>query len=156
MLKKRFLESSGIIILTSFHSRSRMTYLNSQIYGRFWSEPEKEKRKVLSQIARIYDPVGFAAAFLICAKIGMQQLWEMGYDWNEELPAETCQKWMELFKGPEKLNELTFPRCLTPMAAMGSLMLCVFSDALRKAFGACAYLRWLIGNRVTPLKSPRH
>jgi hypothetical protein len=38
------------------------------------------KRKILSQIARIYDPVGFAAAFLIRAKIGMQQLWEMGYD----------------------------------------------------------------------------
>jgi hypothetical protein len=71
---------------------------------------------------------------------------------------------MELFKELEKLNEVTFPRCLTPTAAMGSPMLCVFSDASRKAFGACAYLRWLICNgkyesrfiaaksRVAPLK----
>ena len=32
------------------------------------------KRTVLSQIARIFDPVGFAAAFLVRAKIGMQRL----------------------------------------------------------------------------------
>ena len=32
------------------------------------------KRMILSQIARIYDPVGFTAAFLIKAKIGLQQL----------------------------------------------------------------------------------
>ena len=32
------------------------------------------ERTVLSQIARIFDPVGFAAAFLIRAKIGMQHL----------------------------------------------------------------------------------
>ena len=41
------------------------------------------KRKILSCIARIYDPIGFAAAFLIGAKIGMQQLWESGYDWDQ-------------------------------------------------------------------------
>ena len=55
------------------------------------------KCKILSRIARIYDPIGFAAAFLIRAKIGMQQLWESGYDWDQELPSETCQKWIELF-----------------------------------------------------------
>ena len=33
------------------------------------------KRLLLSQIARIYDPVGLAAAFLTRAKIGMQALW---------------------------------------------------------------------------------
>lgn len=33
------------------------------------------KRTILSQIVRIFDPVGFAAAFLVRAKIGMQRLW---------------------------------------------------------------------------------
>lgn len=32
----------------------------------------REKRKVLSQIARIYDPIGFASAFMIRAKIALQ------------------------------------------------------------------------------------
>jgi len=40
------------------------------------------KRKILSQVARIYDPIGFASAFLIKAKIGLQELWEKGIDWD--------------------------------------------------------------------------
>ena len=45
------------------------------------------KRAILSQIARIFDPVGFAAAFLVRAKIGMQRLWQQGLDWDQELPS---------------------------------------------------------------------
>ena len=45
------------------------------------------KRAVLRQIARIFDPVGFAAAFLICAKISMQHLWQQGLEWDQELPS---------------------------------------------------------------------
>ena len=128
------------------------------------SQPRLTKRKILSQIARIYDPIGFAAAFLIRAKAGMQQLWEGGYEWDEELPAEICQRWMDLFRELEELNRVTFPRCLTPESAIGRPVLCVFSDASRKAFGACAYARWYVGNgkyesrfvaaksRVAPLK----
>lgn len=71
----------------------------------------------------------------------MQQLWKMGYDWDQELPSEVCQKWIELFKELEELNGVKFPRCLTPKDAKGSRMLCIFSDASREAFGACAYAR---------------
>ena len=42
------------------------------------------KRLLLGQIARIYDPVGFAATFLIRAKIGTQVLWLTGVDWDKE------------------------------------------------------------------------
>ena len=41
------------------------------------------KRTVLSQIARIFDPAGFAAAFLVRAKIGMQRLWQQGLEWDQ-------------------------------------------------------------------------
>ena len=44
------------------------------------------KRLLLSQVARIYDPVRFAAAYLIRAKIEMQFLWQTGVDWDEEPP----------------------------------------------------------------------
>ena len=56
------------------------------------------KRLLLSQIARIYDPVGFAAAFLIRAKIGMQALWQTGVDWDEEPPPVVRYKWIEFSK----------------------------------------------------------
>ena len=104
------------------------------------------------------------AAFLIRAKVGMQQLWQMGYDWDQELPSKVCQEWIKLLNSWRGLNDVTFPRCITPTSAIGLPMLCIFADASREAFGACAYVRWKISNgeydvrfmaaksRVAPLK----
>ena len=50
------------------------------------------KIKILSQVSRIYDPIGFASAFLIRAKIGLQELWEKGIDWDEKLFPEIQEK----------------------------------------------------------------
>lgn len=38
------------------------------------------KRSILSQVARILDPTGFASVFLIRAKIGLQELRRQGFD----------------------------------------------------------------------------
>ena len=41
-------------------------------------QPKFTKRNVLSQVARICDPIGFAAPYLVRAKIGLQELWQKG------------------------------------------------------------------------------
>ena len=127
-------------------------------------EVKLTKRKVLSCIARVYDPIGIAAAFIIRAKIGMQRLWQLGYEWDEELSADVTNAWMRIFDQFEKLNKVSFHRSLTPRRVIGSAKLFIFSDASREAFGTCAYLRWEIGeksydvrfvaakSRVAPLK----
>lgn len=66
------------------------------------------QRKILSQVAQIYDPIGFASAFLIRAKIGLQELWEKGIDWDEKLPPEIQEKWASLFQEMLSLNGITF------------------------------------------------
>ena len=73
------------------------------------------KRSILSYIARIYDPIGIAAAFIIRAKIGMQRLLQLGLGWDDDLPTEVRNEWMTMFDQFRKLNEVTFPRSLTPM-----------------------------------------
>ena len=98
-------------------------------------------RLLLSQIAPIYDPVGFAAAFLIRAKIGMQALWQTGVDWDEEPPPAIRYQWIELFKEMKELSKITFQRSLCCTDATEPSMMCVFSDASQDAFGACAYIR---------------
>ena len=122
------------------------------------------KRKILSHVARIYDPVGFAAAFLVRAKIGLQNLWKKGVTWDEEPPSEVLETWTSLFKEMAQLNGISFKRCLTPPSASGKPILCIFADASEDAFGTCAYVRWQIDNgefdvrfiaaksRVAPLK----
>ncbi|XP_068717038.1 uncharacterized protein [Montipora capricornis] len=122
------------------------------------------KRKVLSQIARIYDPIGFASAFIISVKIALQALWKRGISWDEELSSELSQRWKKPFQEMVQLNGVQFDRCLTPPNAIGQPVLCVFSDASEDAFGACAYARWQLSSggfnakfiaaksRVAPLK----
>ncbi|XP_070548332.1 uncharacterized protein [Ptychodera flava] len=122
------------------------------------------KRRVLSQVARIFDPIGFATAFLIRAKIGMQHLWLQGIDWDQELSQQMQHQWMKLFQEMTDLNNVSFSRCLTPADATGDPILCIFSDASEEAFGACAYFRWQLidgtydvrfiaaKSRVAPLK----
>ena len=100
------------------------------------------KRKILSKVARVFDPIGLAAAFLIRAKIGLQRLWQQRFDWDEELPLDVEKWWIEFFKEIEDLNYISFPRSLTPLNAIGLPTLCIFADASRDAFGACSYLRW--------------
>ena len=100
------------------------------------------KRKILSRIARLYDPIGYTAAVVIKAKIRIQKLWQLGYEWDQPLEVSLAREWEAIFAEIEKLNQLKLPRCLTPPEAAGLPTLCIFSDALREAFGACAYLRW--------------
>jgi len=123
------------------------------------------KRKVLSRVARIYDPIGFASAFLIRAKIGLQQLWQRGIDWDDELPEDMQANWVKLFEEMKELNNVSFPRCLTPNYSVDRPTLCIFADASQAAFGACAYTRWQISDgtfgvrfvaaksRVAPIKA---
>ncbi|XP_077981413.1 uncharacterized protein LOC144436486 [Glandiceps talaboti] len=127
-------------------------------------EPKLTKRRILSQVARIFDPIGFATAFLIRAKIGMQHLWEQGLDWDQELSQPLQYQWMKLFQEMSEQNNVSFSRCLTPPDAAGDPILCIFSDASEQAFGACAYFRWQLvdgtydvrfiaaKSRVAPLK----
>ena len=45
------------------------------------------KRKLQSQVAGSYDPIGVTAAFVIRCKIVLQEIWQIGLDWDDELPS---------------------------------------------------------------------
>ena len=99
------------------------------------------KRMILSQVARIYDPIGFAAAFIVRTKIGMQRLWQLGLDWDDEVPLAVQKSWISLFQEVKELDSVSFERCLTVVNAVEPPMLCVFADASQDALGACTYTR---------------
>ena len=111
--------------------------------------PEKvtlTKRKLLSEVAKIYDQIRLAAAFIIRANIGMQEIWQTGVDSDEEIPAAKKGQWIELFKEMKELDNVSFKRALLATDATEKPSLCLFSDASQEAFGACAYLRQKIEN----------
>ena len=129
------------------------------------TKPSKmTKRIILSKLAGIFDPIGAGAATLVKAKIGMQELWQHGLSWDEDIPSDLKKNWTLLFNEMAALNNVRFQRSLTPAGAILNPDLITFCDASRKAFGACTYVRWKLTDgkfgvrfvaaksRVAPLK----
>lgn len=97
-------------------------------------------------------------------KIEMQELWQLGFGWDDEVPPELKREWMKLFEEMVALNNYKFKRCLTPPDAIEDPLLVFVCDASSLAFGACAYARWKLPDgkfgarcidaysRVAPLK----
>nr|XP_046476830.1 uncharacterized protein LOC124216393 [Neodiprion pinetum] len=56
------------------------------------------KRKVLSQTAQLFDPLGWLSPITIRAKIFMQELWALGFDWDEPLSASLSSRWIEFLQ----------------------------------------------------------
>jgi transposase InsO family protein len=107
---------------------------------------EKEpytKRVILSNISRIFDPLGLASVVTIKARIALQEIWKMKkFEWDDLLPKEMQLTWRKLFTEIEDLKTVQFPRCLQPPSAFGFPELHIFADASILAYGAAAYLVW--------------
>lgn len=104
------------------------------------------KRIALSQIARLFDPLGLLGPVVITAKIFMQALWTLKdgndkiYSWDEPLPASMVQRWNNYMQELPLLNNLRIDRyILTPSPAY--IQYHFFSDASQHAYGACCYIR---------------
>ena len=71
--------------------------LKYKVEAKVSQQSKLTKRNILSQVARIYDPIGFAAPYLVRAKIGLQDLWKEGLDWDDELSPSVQTKWQVYF-----------------------------------------------------------
>ena len=101
------------------------------------------KRIILSNISRLFDPLGLTLVVTIKARIALQEIWKMKkFEWDDPLPKEMPLAWRTLFAEIQDLNTVQFPRCLQPPSIHGTPELHVFADASVMAYGAAAYLVW--------------
>ncbi|UYV61747.1 hypothetical protein LAZ67_1006288 [Cordylochernes scorpioides] len=63
------------------------------------------KRDLLSNIARIFDPLGFLSPTTVALKIIMQELWRSGTGWDEHIPNDIKEKWNNFRAELLKLGE---------------------------------------------------
>ena len=125
------------------------------------------KRIVLSQVNRMFDPLGLVGAVTSRGKILMRKLWtghSKDLGWDDIVSQESMEEWSSFFRDLLELNDISFARCIKPDNAIGNPSLVIFTDGSNDAFGACAYVRWKVGedlfqcqlitskNRLTPLK----
>lgn len=106
------------------------------------------RRRVLSTVNGLYDPLGFAAPVLIQGKALLRDLTVDACDWDTPLPSEKGEQWVQWRKSRKELQHLQVfrPYMQAPLQSAKRRELCVFSDASVKAVAAVAYLRVLDGD----------
>lgn len=97
------------------------------------------KRIILSDIAKIYDPLGWLAPVVIVCKIFMQELWKLNADWDEDLPPNVQSRWNDIKESLQDITRVEIPRCVVESTA-DRVMLVGCSDASIKAISACVYI----------------
>lgn len=98
------------------------------------------KRRVLSDIARLYDPMGWIAPVIIVAKIFMQKLWKSNLSWDETLTEDLLKEWLNFRDSLSQVQNILLPRWLN--TKKGNLCeLHAFADASNVAYAATVYLK---------------
>ena len=100
------------------------------------------RRSLLSVISSIYNPLGFAAPFLLQGKLLIQQLCKENLRWDETILDNIQRQWTKWERQLKKLEKLSVDRCLRP-ANFGKIVDCSLhhvADACEYAYGQASYL----------------
>ena len=98
------------------------------------------KRYIVSEIAKIYDPLGFLGPVILYAKIIIQQLWLSKVDWDETVPEYIYTKWVNFCNELTMINSWSFDRKVL-CTNLQKIQLYGFSDACENGYGATIYLK---------------
>lgn len=76
------------------------------------NEETKTKRELLSEIASLFDPLGWLAPIIINAEILIQESWSAGISWDDDLPIEIRNNWLKIKNELPSIEEIKIPRCI--------------------------------------------
>ncbi|XP_046746410.1 uncharacterized protein LOC124411360 [Diprion similis] len=97
------------------------------------------KRLILSEVAQLFDPLGFAAPVVIRAKMFLQELWLHKLNWDDSLPEQLISRWRSIRQDLTSLARLSIPRWFNTLSD-STVELHGFSDASQFAMAAVVYL----------------
>ena len=115
------------------------------------------KRRILSEMSSIFDPLGLCLPVTINGKVLMKELWSRKVDWDQPLDTDIKNSWLKLAEDLNKLESLKFQRNV--LNDNEPVNLYIFSDASKHAYGFIAYA--VQGNKsniimakskITPIK----
>ena len=97
------------------------------------------KRSLLSDLARIFDPLGFLAILTIRGKVILQEAWDGVFTWDGKLPPELQAPWTDIVSRIKLALDVPVPRWLG-VSMKGPVTLHCFTDASDRAMGCVIYL----------------
>ena len=121
---------------------------------------------MLSMISSIYDPLGFAAPFILVGRRILQGLCNQDIQWDTEVSSSVKKDWKNWFTKLKHIEGLHIRRCMKPdnFSKVVNVSRHHFSDASELGYGQCSYIRiineiarvhcsLLLGkSRVVPMK----
>ena len=92
-----------------------------------------------------YDVYGLITPITIPLKIELRNLFskELNLGWDDPLPEEVKQRWVEILQTVKSVEHVTFQRCIKPdVAVVGKPILIMCNDGSTQAMCATAHVRW--------------
>ncbi|KAJ8974514.1 hypothetical protein NQ317_000316 [Molorchus minor] len=93
------------------------------------------KRTILSELARIFDPLGFLTPISFFAKYLIQLLWSLGLEWDEAPPPHVLNLWFRYKSELPLISKISIPRQVVPDNFL-ECELHGFSDSSEKGYAA--------------------
>ncbi|KAG8235487.1 hypothetical protein J437_LFUL015490 [Ladona fulva] len=111
--------------------------MNADVFSYKINFPQitNSKRMLLSNIARIFDPIGGLSPIVFWCKCLLQSLWKLNIGWDELVPLEVMTQWEEFTSQIETLAKVQIPRFICNVGA-NDCQLIGFCDASEKGYGA--------------------
>ena len=107
------------------------------------------KRELASQIAKVFDPLGWLAPITIFARSIFRTIVQNSFGWDDRLPSGVIRDWNELARELPLLETLQIPR-LIPSTDSSSFLV-GFADASERAYAAVVYWVCLCPNNQRPV-----
>lgn len=106
------------------------------------------KRSILSEIAKLFDPLGWLAPCVAKAKMLMQDIWRLAdaFDWDTPIPAHIASKWQEIYLQLCLPIPIEIPRWIGLVNDAKCVEIHGFCDASRHAYAAVVYVKTTYNN----------
>uniref|UniRef100_A0A8D8SX65 Reverse transcriptase domain-containing protein n=1 Tax=Cacopsylla melanoneura TaxID=428564 RepID=A0A8D8SX65_9HEMI len=98
------------------------------------------KRNILSEIGKLFDPLGLISPVIVTAKMFLQELWLLNFSWDEKLDEKTVLRWRQIVSGMEHINQIQIDRHAF-VSSSSDIEFHGFCDASEKAYAACLYVK---------------
>ncbi|XP_048478565.1 uncharacterized protein LOC105389454 [Plutella xylostella] len=99
------------------------------------------KREVLSYISKFYDPLGFAGPIVIKAKSIISRIWSNNTAWDERIPAELADEWLQFVRSLAAMQPININRYIPTNTAVTEQLIGFADASSTTGYGCCIYHR---------------
>lgn len=110
-----------------------------------WTDPKNAqmtltKRNLLSEISKLFDPLGWLAPLTTKLKLLFQKIWQDDLNWDDQVTDNIYKEWVKIKSEFEVINRYKIPRWIESRAN-DVIELHGFSDASMEAYACVIYAR---------------